>query len=81
MAKENNEKLKSLASVSPMPPASTNPFAQTPPNPIATMKASQQRSRHASPDPPPRKTRGSQSPLILRRKLELASTSPLLGKR
>jgi hypothetical protein len=79
-AKENNEKLKSLASVSPIPPATTNPFAQTPPNPLATIRASQN-SRHASPDPPPRKTRGSQSPLILRRKLELATTSPLLGKR
>jgi hypothetical protein len=79
-AKET-EKLKSLASVSPIPPASTNPFAQTPPNPInATLKSSQ--LRHCSPDPPPRTSRGSQSPLILRRKLELASSnSPHLGNR
>jgi hypothetical protein len=77
---KDNEKLKSLASVSPIPPASTNPFAQSPPNPItATLKASQ--LRHCSPDPPPRTSRGSQSPLILRRKLELASNSPHLGNR
>jgi hypothetical protein len=77
---KENEKLKSLASVSPIPPASTNPFAQSPPNPItATLKSSQLRQN--SPDPPPRTSRGSQSPLILRRKLELASNSPHLGNR
>ena len=83
---KDNEKLKSLATVSPMRSAiTTNPFAQSPPH-MSTMKTTTSAvqnmyERHRSPDPPPRQTRGNQSPLILRRKLELASSSPLLQKR
>lgn len=80
------EKLKSLATVSPMRSTiTTNPFAQSPP--IMAMKTAPTHAmqnmyeRHRSPDPPPRATRGNQSPLILRRKLELASSSPLMQKR
>lgn len=83
---KDNEKLKSLATVSPMRSSiATNPFAQSPSN-IPSLKATSNNvqnmyERHRSPDPPPRNTRGNQSPLILRRKLELASSSPLMQKR
>lgn len=78
---------RSLASVSPMHSVvQTNPFAQTPtPNVLPLTHPSPNNAaydRHRSPDPPPRLTRGNQSPLILRRKLELAqSGSPLLPRR
>lgn len=80
--------MKSLATVSPMRSSiATNPFAQSPSN-IPTLISSSNAvqnmyERHRSPDPPPRQSglRGNQSPLILRRKLELASASPLLQKR
>lgn len=83
---QDSEKIKSLATVSPMIAMTTNFFAQSPSH--ITIKSSSNAvvqnmydSRHRSPDPPPRNTRGNQSPLILRRKLELASASPLLQKR
>ena len=80
---KDNEKLKSLATVSPMRSA-TNPFAQSniPALKTTTHIVSQNNyERNCSPDPPPRNTRGNQSPLILRRKLDLASSSPLMQKR
>lgn len=94
--RKDKEKLKSLASVSPMHnTVTTNPFAQTPLNPatglytnvqtVTTTTTSHQiyDQRHRSPDPPPRLSRGNQSPLILRRKLELAQSggSPLMHRR
>lgn len=83
---KENDKMKSLATVSPMRSSiATNPFAQSPPHMTAMKTPSHavqnMYERHRSPDPPPRNTRGNQSPLILRRKLEIASSSPLMQKR
>lgn len=83
---KENEKVKSLATVSPMRSSiTTNPFAQSPPHmtamKIPSSAVQNMYERHRSPDPPPRNSRGNQSPLILRRKLELASSSPLMQKR
>lgn len=77
---------KSLATVSPIRTSiNTNPFAQSPhhmtPLKMPSSAAQNLYERHRSPDPPPRNSRGNQSPLILRRKLELASSSPLMQKR
>jgi hypothetical protein len=86
---KENDKMKSLATVSPMRSTiTTNPFAQSPPQNVSIVKSvtpshviQNNYERHRSPDPPPRNTRGNQSPLILRRKLELATGSPLLQRR
>lgn len=81
---KENDKMKSLATVSPMRSSiATNPFAQSPSNMAVKTSSYAQNmyERHRSPDPPPRNTRGHQSPLVVRRKLELASSSPLLQRR
>ena len=80
---KDNDKMKSLATVSPMRSSiATNPFAQSPSNmAVKTAHAQNMYERHRSPDPPPRIARGNQSPLILRRKLEMASNSPHLQRR
>ncbi|KAG5678950.1 hypothetical protein PVAND_008569 [Polypedilum vanderplanki] len=81
---KDGEKVKSLATISPIRSA-TNPFAAQSPaanNKTTTNLISSTASfdRHRSPDPPMRTQRGSQSPLILRKKLEMAS-SPILQRR
>lgn len=67
------EKLKSLRQISPMR-STMNNFAQSSiPALKTTSHVIHQNERNWSPDPPIRHTRGNQSPLILRKKLELAS--------
>lgn len=80
---KESEKGKSLSQVSPMR-TNTNPFATSQsipaPSKVTTSLISSSYDRHRSPDPPPRTQRGSQSPLILRKKLEMAG-SPLMQRR
>lgn len=84
---KEGDKVKSLATVSPIR-TNTNPFVASQPVCMATATPSKVTSnlisssydRHRSPDPPPRTQRGSQSPLILRKKLEAAG-SPLMQRR
>lgn len=78
--KDKKDKTKSLAQVSPLHKTVSNPFAQSPPQSMHVLSGIDQ--RHRSPDPPPRANRGHQSPLVLRKKLELAqSQSPLVQRR
>ena len=78
--KDKKDKAKSLAQVSPLHKTVSNPFAQSPPQSTNVLSGLDQ--RHRSPDPPPRANRGHQSPLVLRKKLELAhNQSPLLAQR
>lgn len=77
---KEGEKSKSLATISPIRSA-TNPFAAHSPNKTTTPNLlSSSYERHRSPDPPLRTQRGNQSPLILRRKLEMAG-SPIFHRR
>lgn len=93
---KDKDKVKSLATVSPMRKNFiSNNFAQ--PSSLPTQFSSNNQisnvspnhygitgidRRHRSPDPPPRLTRGQQSPLLLRHKLQLAqSGSPLMQRR
>lgn len=93
---KDKEKIKSLATVSPIRKHFiSNNFAQ--PSSLPTQFNSNNQTpnaspnhygitgidrRHRSPDPPPRLTRGQQSPLLLRHKLQLAqSGSPLMQRR
>lgn len=79
---KEGEKAKSLATISPIR-STTNPFAAQSPNkttPPNLVMSSSAYDRHRSPDPPLRTQRGSQSPLILRRKLEIAG-SPSMQRR
>jgi hypothetical protein len=68
---------KSLATISPIR-STTNPFASQ--SPISKVNNMTLYDRNRSPDPPLRTTRGSQSPLILRKRLEAAS-SPIMQRR
>lgn len=81
---KESEKMKSLAQVSPIR-TNTNPFATSqsiaaPSSKVTSSLISSSYDRHHSPDPPPRTQRGSQSPLILRRKLEMVG-SPHMQRR
>lgn len=79
---KEGEKSKSLATISPIR-STTNPFAAQSPNKTTTTTTnllSSSYDRHRSPDPPLRTQRGNQSPLILRRKLEMAG-SPIFQRR
>lgn len=78
---KEGEKSKSLATISPIR-STTNPFAaaQSPNKTTAQSLMSSSYDRHRSPDPPLRTQRGNQSPLILRRKLEMAG-SPIFQRR
>lgn len=77
---KEGEKSKSLATISPIR-STTNPFAaQSPIKNTSPNLVSSSYDRHRSPDPPLRTQRGNQSPLILRRKLEMAG-SPINQRR
>ncbi|XP_070499097.1 dual specificity mitogen-activated protein kinase kinase hemipterous-like isoform X2 [Chironomus tepperi] len=78
---KEGERSKSLATISPIR-AATNPFAasHSPNKTTTTNLLSSSYDRHRSPDPPLRTQRGNQSPLILRRKLEMAG-SPIFQRR